>query len=495
MKGKPLSILVFLLIVFLSTVAVPQLINNVHAKVTVTESNAGKITAGGEVAVRYSNWNWFQPAGGTFDNSYDYFFSRSRLNLELESGSFRAFLQAQDVHMAGLPENSAAPAPQGPLGIGAIYNLHTRDDNPHSLIIRQAYIDLPKLFSENLSLRLGRFDYVDGKEVMYKNPKVNQIKNIRLAERLIGPFGWSSFGRSFDGFQVVYDRDNYNIHSTATHPTQGGFENNAHRSIPGIDLYTLTGTFKYNKILPDAELRLFYFFYEDDRNISATPGQSGLNQGDIQINTFGSHLLKLLKTNSGEFDFVYWGAIQDGEWGAVDHSAWALDFELGYHFLNLPWKPWLRTGYYASSGDSSSTDGEHETFYQLLPTARKYALFPFYNMMNNEDFFFQGIIKPTKDLLIRADLHILSLSEKNDLWYMGAGPTVEQGGIFGYIGRPSNGMDDLATVFDLVVNYTFSKNISGTAYWGHAFGGDVIESIYPGDEDSDFFYVEMKFSF
>ena len=495
MKKKSLFLIISATIISLSTIFFTAITGNVEAKETIAEGNLGKLSAEGEVALRYENWNWFEPLGGTADNRYDYFFSRSRLGLEFENPSFRAYIQVQDAHMFGLPENAIAPAPQGPLGIGAIYYLHNRNNNPHSLIVRQAYVDLPGLFSDSVSARLGRFDYVDGTEVMYDNPKVNQIKKIRIAERLIGPFGWSSFGRSFDGLQFTYDDDRMNLHSTMTHPTQGGFENNAHVTISDIDLFTLTGTIKFNKVIPDTEMRFFYYYYGDDRNISSTPGQSGLDEGKLKINTYGTHLLKLWKTSSGMIDTLFWGVYQDGDWGAIDHEAWAFDFEAGYQFMNLPWKPWIRAGYYISSGDSNSSDSKHETFYQLLPTARKYALYPFYNLMNNRDFFFQGIVKPVKDLTIRADLHFLSLTERNDLWYMGAGPTVEEGSIFGYIGRPSGGVDNLATVVDLMATYTVTKNISGTMYWGHAFGGDVIENIYQGDEDGDFFYVEMKVSF
>lgn len=491
MKGKTVFIFILTILLHLSAIS-----GKADAKETIVEGHLGKLSAEGEIALRYSYWNWFEPADGTADNSYDYFFTRTRLGLTFENPGFRAYLQAQDVHMFGLPENSVAQAPQGPLGIGAIYYLHNRDDNPHSLIIRQAYIEFPKLFSGAVSARLGRFDYVDGTEVMYdNNPKVNQIKKIRIAERLIGPFGWSSFCRSFDGLQLIYNDDKFNLHSTMTHPTQGGFENSAQKTMTGIDLFTLTSTIKFGKVFTDTEMRFFYYYYEDDRNITATPGQSGLDQGKLRINTYGTHWLRLWKMPGGVVDALFWGAYQNGDWGAVDHRAWAFDFELGYQFMNVPMKPWIRTGYFASSGDSDPNDGKHETFYQLLPTARKYALFPFYNMMNNKDFFIQGIVKPVKDLTLRADLHFLWLTEKNDLWYMGAGPTVEQGGIFGYIGRPSGGSNDLANVIDLMANYTFNRNLSGTVYWGHAFGGDVIKKIYPGDKNGDYFYVEMRVSF
>jgi hypothetical protein len=204
-----------------------------------------------------------------------------------------------------------------------------------------------------------------------------------------------------------------NLHSTFLHPTQGGFEKNAHKTISDIDLITVTGTMKFNKVIPDSEMRFFYYYYGDARNILSTPGQSGLDEGEIKINTYGANWLKLWKTSGGMIDALFWGAYQDGDWGAVDHKAWAVDFEAGYHFMKLPWKPWIRAGYYMSSGDSNPSDDKHETFYQLLPIARKYALFPFYNMMNNKDLFIQGIVKPVKALTVRADIHFLSLTENH----------------------------------------------------------------------------------
>ncbi len=78
---------------------------------------------------------------------------------------------------------------------------------------------------------------------------------------------------------------------------------------------------------------------------------------------------------------------------------------------------------------------------------------------------------------------------------MGAEPTVKEETIFGYIARPSFGDDDLATVIEMMTIYNFSANLSGTLYWSHAFGKDVIENIYDGDEDGDYLMVELKMKF
>jgi hypothetical protein len=449
----------------------------------------------GELSARDTAESWFQSEPARADNDYNYVFTRSRLALALRHTYFGAYVQAQGVHMWNLPENSIAPPPQGPLGIGALYDLHRGNGSANSFIIRQAYVDFPRVFLKGLSARAGRFDYADGQEVTYKNPKVTWLKNVRLSDRLIGPFDWSSFTRSFDGLQAAYDGKGFHLFSSVTHPTQGGFENDAQKTMSAIDLGNVTATLKYGEWIRNTEGRVFYYYYNDHRKIASTPGQSGLEEGNIRINTFGTHWLRTEPVKPGVIDVLFWGALQEGEWGSVDHRAWAAAFEGGFQFTNVPWKPWIRGGYFVSSGDSDPNDGEHETFYQMLPTARKYALFPFYNLMNNEDLFVQVILRPKEALTIRADLHSLNLHEKGDLWYSGAGPTQNSGNIFGYLGRPSNNMDDLATVLEIAPSYTFSKHFSGNLYYGHAFGKDVIKSVYNSDAGGDLFFIEFKAQF
>lgn len=321
---------------------------------------------------------------------------------------------------------------------------------------------------------------------------------MRLAERLIGPFGWSAFTRSFDGGQISLDKDLFNITTMISHPTEGAFENDGHHHIDDVDLVAVTLTLKYNKVIPHTENRLFYFFYNDDRKMNKvdnTPAESGLNQGNIEIHTMGLHLLNTLNLGPGVADFLLWGTGQWGDWGRLTHEAWAWAAEMGYQFADFPTKPWIRIGYFISSGDTNPGDKEHETFFQILPTPRKYAFFPFYNLMNNEDLFIQMILKPIRKMVFRADFHFLQLNERGDRWYMGGGATRDRQNIFGYIGRPSFGNTDLAKVLDLTVVYDLNKHVNLNAYYGRAWGDDVIENIYHKNHDANFFYFELALMF
>ena len=112
--------------------------------------------------------------------------------------------------------------------------------------------------------------------------------------------------------------------------------------------------------------------------------------------------------------------------------------------------PWLRAGYDHASGDDDPNDGEHRTFFQVLPTARIYSQFPFYNLMNDEDLFVQILATPWSRVNVRADYHWLRLTESHDLWYSGGGATNAH--VFGFSGIPAGGNRDLAHVVDMAGN-------------------------------------------
>ena len=153
--------------------------------------------------------------------------------------------------------------------------------------------------------------------------------------------------------------------------------------------------------------------------------------------------------------------------------------------------PWLRGGWFRSSGDNNATDGTHNTFFQLLPTPRVYARLPFYNLMNNSDEFVQLMDKPAKRLSLRADLHWLQLTSPNDLWYLGGGAYDNK--VFGYTGRPANGHTSLASVPDISADWQVSKNVALNFYYADAQGKTVVAAIYPTDRNMQYGYVEFVY--
>ena len=172
-------------------------------------------------------------------------------------------------------------------------------------------------------------------------------------------------------------------------------------------------------------------------------------------------------------------------------SANAAAVEGGYQLTKAATAPWLRGGWFRSSGDNNATDGTHNTFFQMLPTPRVYARFPFYNLMNSTDEFVQLMDKPAKRLALRADLHWLQLTSAHDLWYLGGGAYDNK--VFGFAGRPANGASSLASVPDISADWQATKNVALNFYYAYAQGKTVVGAIYPSDRNMQYGYVELVY--
>ena len=200
------------------------------------------------------------------------------------------------------------------------------------------------------------------------------------------------------------------------------------------------------------------------------------------------------ETNSGAIDFLAIAAGQFGKWGALDHRAGMVDLEGGYQPKILPrLKPWVRGGYYKGTGDGNAGDTKHGTFFQMLPTARPFARFPFFDMMNNEDRFGMLTVRPHKQLVLKTEVHALRLASKSDLWYTGGGAF--QPWTFGFQSRVAAGSRSLANLYDVSGDVTVNKNFAFTLYYGYADGKAVIRTIYPKGQTGHLAFLEMNYKF
>lgn len=454
----------------------------------------------GELYGGYEAWNYFRPSPATNDNNaYDLWAVRARFGALLTTSYVDAHAQAQYSGLYGLP-NDAVASPGGPLGLGGAYFLANQSTNASNVFLRQAYLNL-KFSSVGLpgaSLKIGRFEFMDGMEYRTGVDKFDNLKRARVAQRLVAS-NIVHVGRSFDGFNAVYDQPAFNITAAGMRPTQGGFTVRAQDEIGDINLFYAALTSKKDALLPGTEGRLFYLNYDDKRNTQVVDNRPigdrpRLNGQNLNIHTVGAHLLALHQLGSGSIDALLWGAYQFGNWTNQDHQAWAISAEAGYQWTQLPVKPWLRAVYFLSSGDDNARDGTHNTFFSILPSGRAYAKLPFYNLMNLQDAFIQMNVSPTPTTKVTIDLHHLSLNNSSDLFYGGLGPTLRSGA-FGYSGRPSDGKDDVGQLVDITFTHKLTKELSWRFYYGHAFGGSVIKNVYQGKKDADMVYIDFNLVF
>jgi hypothetical protein len=458
----------------------------------------GDVTVTGSLRTRFYSWDWFEPTSG--NNSYVYSGNILRFALSQSHDSWDWDAEFAVPFMLGLPSNATGTGPQqGGLGLGSNYaTANSGAQNTAMIFPKQLFVRFDELAGDKRhQLQIGRFEFLDGAEVAPKNATLATLKRDRVDQRLIGPSLFTDVGRSFDGVRYSYATDDDNFTFVAAVPTRGIFQTDGwgwNRVGFGYGAYTR----QWGKGRHAADTRAFFIEYDDFRHILKTDNRPlAVRRADldnIRINTFGGHTLHALETQAGTLDFLLWAAAQTGQWGVQVQRAGAVDVEGGFQPSILPQvKPWLRGGLSWASGDGNPNDNTHGTFFQLLPSVRPYALFPFYNMMNMHDEFGTLILHPHAKLTLSSDFHSLRLANANDLWYSGTG--AYQPWTFGYTGRSTSGRRSLANLYDTNLEYRIRKNVVTTAYFGYAQGLAVMEEIYPKGKNGRFGYLELLYRF
>lgn len=453
----------------------------------------GGVTFSGSLRVRIESWDWF--AAPAADGKYTFGAAQLRLSLSQQKEKIDWQVEGEFPWLINLPKDAIAPAPQGQLGFGASY-FAANGTQDASAILKQAFVRFKGLGGDKASsLRVGRFEFVEGVEVTPKDPTLATLKRDSIAHRLIGPFGFTHIGRSFDGLQYVRNTKDSNFTLLGARVTEGAFQLNANREMD-VDFYYGAFTKPLAGKAAQSELRAFALHYHDGRGAVKTDNRPlavrAADGDNVRLTTIGGHFVSAVKAGSGTADFLLWGAGQFGTWGTLDHRAGAIAAEAGYKFA-VKTSPWIRVGYFRSTGDGNPADGDHTTFFQVLPTPRVYARFPFYNLMNNEDVFAQLRLKPHARVSLRADVHHLRLSNARDLWYVGGGAFQDK--TFGYVGRPSGGKKSLGTVVDLSADFNVTQTTVLTFYASGARGGGVQGFIYPTGGNNPvarFVYFELS---
>lgn len=463
-----------------------------------TPIQLGDVTLTGNLRARFYSWNWFQPASG--DNSYAYSGNLLRLGISQNRKRWDWNAEFGIPFLLGLPANATGTGPQqGALGFGANYFAANGNARNSAMIFpKQLYVRLNRLAGDpRQSLQIGRFEFLDGSEVNPRDPTLSAVKRDRINARLIGVFGFTDVGRSFDGLHYTYATSSSNFTIVTAVPTRGVFQVDGwgwNRVAFGYASYTRS----ISKGSHSSDSRLFLIEYDDWRHVLKTDNrplaQRRVDLNNIRLETVGGHTVNSFDTSAGTFDLLLWGAVQSGRWGMQRHRAGAFDVEAGIQPKILPkLRPWWRGGYYWGSGDRNPNDNTHGTFFQVLPTPRPFARFPFFNMMNNQDAFGMLILRPHDKLTVSSEFHSLRLANASDAWYIGGG--VYQPWTFGYSARSAVGARSLANLYDTSMEFRARRNLTLTGYFGYAQGLSVIAQIYPRGSAARLGYLEALWRF
>ena len=442
---------------------------------------------------RIEQWGFFEPPPGGGDNEYAYAANRLQAGVLRRARRYDLSAALQYVHFGGLPTGAVGP---GPLGLGAVYFSHAGRTDSHQVYLRYLNIQLKDL-APGLSVRIGRMPYSSGGEAASGVPKIEAIKRQRVDARLVGEFDWSVYQRGFDGVRLDLVRPAWSATAAVFHPTQGGFEDAAGLMMKDVTVIAGSVTAKPGHLIPGTESQLFAFRYTDRRTVSARPDNSGRAAAaavDVGINTFGATLAAGSPVREGrQWDGLLWLVAQTGAWYGQTHRAFSLAAEAG-HQWDVAWRPWIRGGFLRASGDDDPADDRHGTFFQMLPTVRRYSQTASYSQMNHTDLFAQAILRPAARLGLRLDVHRIGLAAARDHWYFGSGATQARGTTFGFATRPSNGRTDLGTAVEVSADYTLSSHWSLNGFLGLLRGGQVVRRTFTG-QMLTFGYLENVIQF
>ena len=437
------------------------------------------------VRTRIESWNGFGNAAG---DDYLYGHALIRLGLGQRGAAFGWRVEFAAPAVFGAPDDATQ-------GHGAsYYRANGSKRTMAQFFPKQVYLTVGRA-AEGHRARVGRFEFSEGGEVSPADPTLAALKRRSVVQRLIGPFLFTQGARSLDGIEYGWAGHGLNVTLLGALPTVGVFNLDGWGHVAEMPLGYAAVTGKGPWSRERSEWRLFVVGFRDDRGlVKADNRPQAAREADrepIEIGSVGAHLLQLVPTSAGPLDMAFWGVGQFGDWGNQGHRAWAADVELGWQPKDIAWRPWLRLGIFASSGDSDSTDAIHGTFFQNLATPRLYARFPFYNLTNVRDWSASLTLRPEARLTLRADVRAIALGSPADGWYAGSGPYDEE--TFGLSIRPSNGSRRLGTLLDLSADFQITPHWTLSAYGSVAPSGPVIQASSPSNSAGRFAFLEVEY--
>lgn len=450
------------------------------------------VTASVSNLTRAESWSFFDPypaaePGQLVGNPhYTFIGDRAELGVRVDGRRFDLAGAFNYVRLENLPTGAIGP---GGLGVGAFYFAATGLSYSYQLYLSELTLRV-SAGDDRSSITMGRMTFASGAEFAADNPSLETLKRERLHSRLVGNFEWSYYQRRFDGARLDLDRPAWHVTAAVWLPTQGGFEESTNLSIPNVQVATASYTRKRA-----GEWQVFGTVYRDRRDMAAVVDNtlSPDRPVDVTIAALGGSYARITPTRSGELDTVLWGAVQTGDWYGQSHRAASVAAEVGHRWTGAAGRPWLRAGYLWSSGDGDPADGRHGTFFQMLPSSRKYSLSATYAQMNLTDAFVQAAFEP-RGVKTRIEVHAVGLASGQDLWYQGSGATASTGRYFGFSGRAAGGHSRLGTVLEGAVDVPLKAYWSVNVYVGTMWGGGVVKHNFSGTRLT-FWYLENVFRF
>ncbi len=449
---------------------------------------ANHVKAGLKLRFRNEAWSTFDRQTTPRDDVYDFFLVRARGYVDVTFDNVKFHVMGQGVQAVDFPTNGA-------FGPGALYFAASgADQDPGALYLAEATLEVRGLPADGFYIKLGRMGIKEGTEVLYGDPKFDWVKKVRLSERLIGNWDWVNIGRRYDGGSVGFTDEFINVNVLAVNVLQGGFDfDDGYKWLDNVVIVGGSVTLKRGVLVPATEFRVFNYYYYDNRD----PAKA-LAGDNLKLNTLGGNAVGVYDVGGGQVDAMLWAAVQFGDFGTLDQMAYSIIAELGYQFVAYPWRPWIRVGVAYASGDDDPTDGDNNTFFNMVPTNHKfYGYMDSFALSNLIDYYAQIILAPAPRVKFIVDGHYFRLASGDEVWVAGSGPFNND--VFGYAfiaPAPGNTVDkNMGGELDLTLKYKPVKYAALDVGYSHFFGADGVSAVFEKKDHMDWFYVQAILNF
>ncbi len=367
-----------------------------------------------------------------------------------------------------------------------------------NLNMKEGYAELRNLgdlspILENISIRAGRWQMFYGDH------------------RLIGHLNWTNVGRAWDGARIRWDNKKGSwIDFFATQVTEDTTAGAAPGDSPSQDtnrdelFWGVYSHFK-NPFGVEGILAEPYLIIRD--RSTSDRGDSGALAGEERYSA-GLRLVGKKIPSLPGVDFTAEQTWQFGhtetvaQFGAAPSQtiqAFAGAWGAGYTFGNVAWSPRVGYQFAFATGDDRAGLGSSKTFNQLYPTGHaRLGYMDFHGWMNIQAHKIMLTAKPSKKLLLKADLWFFEADEEADNWYSVGGGTNRIGAdrFVHQDGRTGNIDDEYGQELDITVKYKLFKNFGVVGGYSHYFAGDFMEDTNNGlDRDTDWLYLMTSLKF
>lgn len=398
---------------------------------------------GAQLRERYE-WNHNYDLDDDISDSGDFVGSRIRFNVKIKTNENTwGFIQFQDTRMWG--------GESGTIGSTAT--------DTKNVDLHQGFVVLDNIYGKDWLVKVGR------QELSYGD------------QRLIGAFGWSNVGRSFDAVKSVIKFDRWQLDAFLAEVVELF---TAGTPMTGQNDQFLYGIHTTNDLIPNTTWDIYGFWLQDQMEGMGEDPTEGKDTSSIY--TFGTRI------KGAAFDkrflYSFEAAIQGGHKKTDSHDAWAGHAGLGWVFM-----PERNAKVYAeynqASGDDDGTDGKSNEFHNLLPTNHsKYGTMDRMGWRNMKNIRVGVSAEIWNGITASLDFHDLRLAEKEGAW-KSAGGTV--------LGMDATGMSgtNVGQEYDIAIGRGFrGGTVKLNVGYSHFEPGNFAKKTR-GDDAADWGFFQF----